>query len=388
MSAPWALSLLALAQALACGATPPPTPEAPPAPAAPASAPTTVTVVSVAPPPPSPPAADEPLPPAKPAVQALASGTGSAEDRALADGDRALDAGDLVTALRNYEAARGLAPKDAAPLVGLARVRVQKTDLPLDYAAGKGNADVLAARSLASRAVQLDGAFAPAELELGRVLLLLGDADGATASLRRAAELAPREAEVHSVLGVAALATGHADVALTELALAAKLDMGSAARHGNLGTALLMNGKVAEAVKEYELQVRLADKDARAHSDLGTALLAGSGGDADLGRGIAELRRALTLDPTRATFHSNLGYALQLQGSRDDAIAEYRRALSIDPRLASAWINLATALAKDPKQRGEARKALGEARKIDPSDPRVRANEQELDALEQGRTVP
>jgi Flp pilus assembly protein TadD len=317
----------------------------------------------------------------------LSQGTGSAEDRALGAGDRAVDAGDLVLALRSYELARGLAPKSAAPLVGLARVRVAKADIALDYAAGKGNGEILAARAMLKRAVAMDGDSAAAQLELGRVLLLLGDADGAMGSLRRALVLAPHEAEAHSVLGVALLATGHAEDALVELRAAATLDMGTASRHGNLGTACLMNGKVPDAVKEYELQVRLADGDARAHSDLGTALLAG-GGDGDLARGIAELRRALALDPSRATFHSNLGYALQLQGAVPEAVAEYRRALSIDPHLASAWINLATALAKDPKTRGEARNALGEAQKIDPTDPRVKANLNELDALEHGTTTP
>jgi superkiller protein 3 len=113
-----------------------------------------------------------------------------------------------------------------------------------------------------------------------------------------------------------------------------------------------------------------------------------AGGDIDLTRAIAELTRALLLDPSRATFHSNLGYALQLRGSPTEAIAEYRKALAIDPHLASAWINLATALAKDPKTRAEAKNALGEAKKLDPTDPRVKANEEELDALEHGKTAP
>jgi Flp pilus assembly protein TadD len=139
-----------------------------------------------------------------------------------------------------------------------------------------------------------------------------------------------------------------------------------------------MRGKVKEAIAEYETQVRLADGDARAHSDLGTALL----GNNEVERAIAELRRAIAIDPKRATIHSNLGYALQIEGKNSDAIAEYREALKLDDKLASAWINLATALARDPKTRTEARSALERARAIDPTDPRVKANLDELDALE------
>jgi hypothetical protein len=56
----------------------------------------------------------------------------------------------------------------------------------------------------------------------------------------------------------------------------------------------------------------------------------------------------------------------------------------MDPKLSSAWINLATALSRDPKTRGEARQALKTAAGLDPSDPRVKANLEELDALEKG----
>ncbi len=90
----------------------------------------------------------------------------------------------------------------------------------------------------------------------------------------------------------------------------------------------------------------------------------------------------MQLEPRRATFHSNLGYALQQSGSVDRARSEYQEALRLDPKLVSAWINLATALARDPATRKEARADLERARALSPDDPRVVANLQELDALE------
>jgi Flp pilus assembly protein TadD len=320
------------------------------------------------------------LPPPKPTTIPLAKTGDAALDATLAEADAAFEAGDLGKALAGYEAAKKAAPKRAAPIVGLARVKVTKASPSLGFAAATGQPDVASAAKELKRATEMEPSFGPAHLEYGRALLLLGDAAQAEASLRKGVRLLPDEAEAHSALGVALLATGKGDEALAELTKAKELDAGSAARRGNLGTVLFMRGKVAEAIKEYEVQVRLAPDDARAHSDLGTALLAQS----DFTRAIPELRRAIELDKNRATFHSNLGYALQLSGKMSEAIAEYREAIRLDPKLASAWINLATALSRDPKTRGEARQALLTAGKLDPTDPRVKANLEELDAVEKG----
>src|SRR5262249_6155344 len=79
---------------------------------------------------------------------------------------------------------------------------------------------------------------------------------------------------------------------------------------------------------------------------------------------------------------------LQLEGKVTEAIGEYREALRLDSKLASAWINLATALSRDPKTRGEARQALKTAGNLDPTDPRVKANLEELDGLEKHGGLP
>jgi tetratricopeptide (TPR) repeat protein len=88
-------------------------------------------------------------------------------------------------------------------------------------------------------------------------------------------------------------------------------------------------------------------------------------------------------EPRRATYRQNLGYAWQLKGDRARAVAIYREALQLDDKLASAWINLGNALAQGGEYR-EARQAYERARTLDPSDPRVAAVLQELDAIERG----
>lgn len=88
-----------------------------------------------------------------------------------------------------------------------------------------------------------------------------------------------------------------------------------------------------------------------------------------------ELERAVELDPKRATFRSNIGYALQLQG-KHEAIASYREAIRLDDKLASAWIPTSPRSSRrTPPTRAEARTALEKARaRSIPQDPRVVAN--------------
>jgi Flp pilus assembly protein TadD len=336
-----------------------------PAPAAPVPSPTSVPALAAR----VDSTASAPLPPPRPKTIRLGDGE-------LAAGDAACERGDLDAARRHYAAA----PGGVASTVGLARVRIARVDVPLDYAAAKGNAEVTAAAADLLRATRAGPSFGPAFVELGRARLLLGDAAGSIVALQRATQLLPDEPEAHSQLGVALLATGHAVEAVRELQRAEQLDPGSAARRGNLGTALMMAGHTKEAIDEYEIRARMDDGDARAHSDLGTALLATQ----DLARALSELERAVTLDPQRASAHSNLGYALQQSGKMGPAVAEYRRALLLDPTLVSAWINLATALARDPGTRREARADLERAGALSPDDPRVKANLEELEAMEKG----
>jgi len=101
----------------------------------------------------------------------------------------------------------------------------------------------------------------------------------------------------------------------------------------------------------------------------------------------AILAAAVAKDPQRATYRSNLGYAYSLKGDLPKAIALYREALKLDDKLGSAWINLGNALAQSGQTK-EAREAYLKAKALDPTDPRVKAVLQELDAIEKGGNAP
>ncbi|CAN5597657.1 hypothetical protein BH09MYX1_BH09MYX1_19610 [soil metagenome] len=320
-----------------------------------------------------------PLPPPKPATTALASAANDDVDKELTLGDTAFEANDLALAKKHYDAARKLdkTNKRPGPIVGQARVRVALTNVPYDVGAGKGNAELAAAAKDLKTAVALDDSYGPAHAELGRTLLLLGDAEGALAELRKGATILKDDAEVQSSLGGALLAAGKKEDALGPLVRAAQIDSGRSERHGNLGTVMLLLGRVGDAVKEFELQARLADGDARVHADLGAALLFVP----DIPRAVRELERAVQLDGSRASYHTTLGTAYKQSGRNPDALREYQEALKRDDKFVSALIGVATVLALDPKTRGEARNALKKAKSIDPTDPRIDANLQELDEL-------
>ena len=308
------------------------------------------------------------------------SGGRGEEDAKLAEGDAAYNGDDFARAESAYREAAHLSPRDAAPLVGLARVSIARTNVWTDYNSAPKNPAVVRVEQDLRRAVRLDPRFGPSYIELGRALLILGRANDAVPVLKKATDLAPKDAEAASALGVALLATGHGDEAVPWLVKASELDPDNAARETNLGTALLVAGRTADAIRAFEAAVRLAPADPRAVGNLGTALLA----DGQIDKAIVALSRAIELDQKRATLRSNLGYALQLKHDLKGAIAAYNDAIHLDDKLGSAFINLATALAASG-QFAEARGALERARLLDPGDPRVAANLEELKTMEQLR---
>ncbi|GMV18857.1 MAG: tetratricopeptide repeat protein [Polyangiaceae bacterium] len=350
---------------------------APGAPCTPPVAPTaSASAKAPEPPPPEPPKAGK-MP------GGLSRGTGDALDAALFEGDKAYAADQLKSAKQHYEKAKKLAPKDPAPEIGLVRVALAESGVATDFSAAPKDKKILALEKRVAAVIKTHAGYGPARVERGRLLLILGEADKALAELEKGVALEPTDPESHSALGVALLATGKAEQALSRFRRAAELDRDNPARLANLGTAYMMRGQVEEAIKAYERAVALAPNDPRARGDLGTAYLAANKAD----QALPHLEQAVKLAPDRATFLSNLGYAQQQRGELDKAIATYQLALKKDDKLGSAWINLGTALAQKGKL-DEAESAFKKAQALDPSDPRVKANLEELAELRKKKGKP
>jgi tetratricopeptide (TPR) repeat protein len=115
--------------------------------------------------------------------------------------------------------------------------------------------------------------------------------------------------------------------------------------------------------------VQAVPRSADARNNLGGALLLrGSVDDA-----IEHLQEAVRLDPRHAEAHSNLGVALARRGRSTDAIDHYRESLRLDPDQTQAYSNLGNALL----QQGQVREAIAQFEKslaIEPADPQARTN--------------
>src|SRR5437764_1600297 len=81
------------------------------------------------------------------------------------------------------------------------------------------------------------------------------------------------------------------------------------------------------AKQEYERAIQLNPNDATAHHWFGAEVLAATGEQA---RELAELKRALELDPLSLIIQTNLGIAYLHNGRIDEAIAHFRKAIELD----------------------------------------------------------
>jgi TolB-like protein/Flp pilus assembly protein TadD len=87
------------------------------------------------------------------------------------------------------------------------------------------------------------------------------------------------------------------------------------------------NFDYAGAKQEYERAIQLNPNDATAHHWFGAEVLAATGEQA---RELAELKRALELDPLSRIIQTNLGIAYLHNGRTDEAIAHFRKAIELD----------------------------------------------------------
>jgi tetratricopeptide (TPR) repeat protein len=169
-------------------------------------------------------------------------------------------------------------------------------------------------------ALRMRPGFAMAQNNLGTSLLELGQKDDALEAFRAAAELDPEHALARSNLGQLLVDRGQAEEGLPHCQEAARLQPGLPASYNNLGNAYRALERWDEARAAYGEALALASRE---HPRLQQSLR----------------------PEIQARIHANLGFSLQLELKKGQAIASFRRAAELAPEDAQMWRTLGNACA-------------------------------------------
>ena len=116
------------------------------------------------------------------------------------------------------------------------------------------------------------------------------------------------------------------------------LDPNLAEPHADLGLiASLFDFDFVLSMREFEKSIALNPNYATAHHWFGDSVLQCIG---DFNRAIAEMKRALELDPLSVVFSVDLGVAYYFDGRYQEGIAQTRKAIDLDPNAYYPYYNL------------------------------------------------
>ena len=158
----------------------------------------------------------------------------------------------------------------------------------------------------------------------GKALRKLGLYDDADEILREAIKHHPKSAAAHNELGLLLLEQKEVDDAVPELKAAAKKAPDNPDYLNNYGFALITVGKTNDAVAPLRAALKLDGTRERTRNNLGFALIANGKPD--------EAYRLFRSSLSEADARYNVGYGLELQGAREQALVQYHSALDSDPK--------------------------------------------------------
>ena len=155
---------------------------------------------------------------------------------------------------------------------------------------------------------------------------------------------------------------------------------GSAKIHNNLGMAYGDQGDPAKAIEEYREAIRLSDEFPQTHYNLAGALL----GLHREEEAMAELRRAVTIDPRFHHAWIRLGVLLMRRGNMTQAAEAFDHARQAYPYARDAYLGLAQLAALDGRIE-DARRILDNGLRALPGDPTI---EHAADRFASGTPTP
>lgn len=167
---------------------------------------------------------------------------------------------DLDAAIRQFEFARSLRPREPGVYVNLGSAYATR-------------GDYRSAESRYEQALALDPKTPSAHMNLAKLLVILGKIPQSGHHFEEAVRLDPSEAfEAHSWAGDALLRAGYEEAAALHLKQAIELRPDIPALHNELGVALVRHGLVRQARAEFQEALRLDPADPEARQNLARAL--------------------------------------------------------------------------------------------------------------------
>jgi len=147
----------------------------------------------------------------------------------------------------------------------------------------------------------------------------------------------PDHADALFLLGMIAAEHGNFAKALEVIDRSIALEPDRAEYRAHRGRCLLALHRPREAFEEAQQALERQPSDALTLDTIGVVMTR-AGAHAE---SIDPFRRAVARDPSKASYHYNLGASLQFVGEFAGAAAEYRQALRIDGNFHRAWSSLA-----------------------------------------------
>jgi len=189
-------------------------------------------------------------------------------------------------------------------------------------------------------ALHLQPNYPEAANNLGLAVFDRGRYTEAIEQYRAALGMRPDFAMAQNNLGNALRELGRIDEALDAFRAALALDADHALAHSNLGQMLVLQGQAEEALPHLQEAVRHQPNLPAAHNNLGNAYRALERWDEARAAyaaalDLAELEREQP--QVQARVHANLGFTLQLQHRRGQAVTCFRRAAELAPDDVQIW---------------------------------------------------
>jgi TolB-like protein/Tfp pilus assembly protein PilF len=214
---------------------------------------------------------------------------------------------------------------------------------------------------LAQRAIVLDDSLPRARWLLGVVYMSKQQYDQALAEGERAIALDPNSADSYGVQAELLNAMGRPEEALRMLEQVMRLNPHYPATYlMRLGSAYRATGRYAEAIAALKELISRNPNFVAAHMTLAYSYLLQwtdqlSQDPQTLAQAFAAVRRAIALSDSVSWTHTTLGYTHLWQKQYEQAIAEMERAIAVDPNRADGYAGLAEALSRV----GRPKEALG-----------------------------